>query len=218
MILQKEYTAEDYFHFTEKLQDARFELVNGQIIPLYANEPLEALLVDYVLSKDFEEKQITTIFERATKKHDILVSNLHGLFFIFCKGKPYRVYSQNTAIKISWNDSVRIPDLMVIEKQLEARNKLHQVLNPILMIEVLSKSTQAKDKSEKLEEYQSMDSLQEYVMISQFEPKATIYRKLNENKWEQQIIKGLDKQLLLQTLNLEMAMEEIYAEINWENE
>jgi hypothetical protein len=41
---------------------------------------------------------------------------------------------------------------------------------------------------------------------------------LNENKWEQQIIKGLDKQLVLQTLNFEMAMEEIYAEINWENE
>ena len=101
---------------------------------------------------------------------------------------------------------------MVADKAREQRNQQHQVLNPL---EVLSKSTAAKDKSDKLEEYQTLESLQDYVIIWQDTPKAVVYRKISPNKWEQEILTGPEAILTLQTLAVSVPLKYLYAGVDF---
>ncbi|MEO1653031.1 MAG: Uma2 family endonuclease [Bacteroidota bacterium] len=217
MIKQKTYSLDDYFKFTERMPDAKFEFVEGQIIPLYETQPLEDSFVDFVLSPDFDPSLSSKEFDMPTQIHDLIVSNLHILFGLLLKKTSFRIYSQASQVFIEGKAGSRIPDLVVVQKNEESRNKKHQILNPFLMIEVLSKSTQRVDKTDKLEEYQSLASLEEYLMISQTEAHLIIYRKLQQNKWEQEIIKGLDQSIALKSLGSKIALQDIYEEVDFKS-
>jgi Uma2 family endonuclease len=208
----KLYSETAFDLFISRLTDHRFELVAGQIVPVHETAALDSSLVDYVLSAEFDETQITKIFEMATAKHDIIVSNLHGKLYMFSlQNKEIRIYSQGTHIRIDITGSSRMPDIAVVSKKDEKRNALHQILNPTVLVEVLSKSTQAKDKNEKLDEYQTIESLEEYVLISQDQPQVTKFSKIDSWHWNQEILKGLDKVLHLQSIGFEISLQEIYA-------
>ncbi len=210
----KLYSIEEFDWFINKLTDARFELVAGQIIPIHETEALDSSFVDYVLSKEFDETQLNKLFEMATAKHDIIISNLHGKLYLFSlQDKKIRVYSQGSHVRIDLTSSSRMPDITVVDKKAEQRNAQHQILNPSLIVEVLSKSTQAKDKNEKLDEYQSIESLEEYVLISQEEYHVVKYGKIDSSHWNQEILKGLDKTLHLTSIGLSLDLQEIYAEV-----
>ncbi|MEL6441687.1 MAG: Uma2 family endonuclease, partial [Cyanobacteria bacterium J06621_8] len=81
-----------------------------------------------------------------------------------------------------------------------------------LIIEVLSPSTQATYKREKLINYQSLDSLQEYVLVSQYEIKAEVYRRDDQENWT---IETLDKdqELQLNSVGLTLTMKDIYEDV-----
>ena len=215
MIAQKTYSLEDYIKFTERMPDAKFEFVNGHIIPLYEINPVEESFIDFVLSPEFDPQLISKVFEMPTQLHDLIVSNLHILLGILFKKTDYRIYSQSSHVFIQWIEGSRIPDLVVVDKKSEKRNKMHQILNPVLMIEVLSKSTQNIDKSVKLEEYQSLDTLEEYLMVSQTEPHLIIYRKIQKNKWEQEIIKDLEQSIQLKSIDAQLSLKDIYEEVEF---
>ena len=83
------------------------------------------------------------------------------------------------------------------------------------MIELLSKSTQHIDKSEKLEEYQSLDILEKHLMISQTEPHIMIYHKIQTNKWEQEIIKDLNQTIQLNSIDAQFVLKGRYEEVNF---
>ncbi len=218
MITQKVYTMDDFVKFTERLSEQKFEFVRGQIIPLYANEPVKNSLIDYVLSNEFDEKELTTRFPMATIAHATIVSNLHGHLFAFARPNALKVYSQGIDVLIPLTGSPRIPDIVVASKAEERSNERYQILNPLLLVEVLSKSTQSKDKLEKLEEYQSLPSLQEYVMVAQDQPRLTVYRKLTANKWQQEYITGLSQTVELQSINFKILLKEIYEDVDFAGE
>ncbi|MBC7920805.1 MAG: Uma2 family endonuclease, partial [Ferruginibacter sp.] len=199
MITQKIFTTDDFHQFTERVE-ARFELVDGQIVSLYSGEPVDETLVAYVLSGEFDQKQLPT-FPMPTQRHDAIVSNLHILLGILLKGKFFKVYSQATSVFIQKKEQSRLPDIVVVRKD-EQRTQLHAVLNPVVLMEVLSRSTQNIDKAEKLEEYQSLLSVEEYIMVAQDQPRVTVYRKISASKWEEEIFEGLDHGVEMKSLGL----------------
>jgi Uma2 family endonuclease len=214
MILTKTHTLEDYVLFCERMNDfALFEYVEGQIFPVQSMKAVEESLIDYVLSADFDEKEITTQFDMPTQKHDRIVTNLYGNFFIITKKKKIMVYAQATTVLIPEIGRGRNPDIVLVDEKNEKRNKLHQILNPIAVFEVLSKSTQAKDKSDKLTEYQQIESLQAYVIISQFETQVTIFQRIAKNKWEQEILSSAEESFFLKCVETEIYLKDIYEGI-----
>lgn len=215
MIALKTYTMQEYVEFTDRMP-GRFEYAHGQIFAVESPEPVEESLIDYVLSPYFDLNQVTAQFPIPTQLHDILVSNLHGLLFAFFRGKSYRVYSQFTKVVIEWAEKSRMPDILVVKKDVESRTSAHQVTNPIVMMEVLSKSTQSIDKTEKLEEYQSLPSLQEYVLISQTQIRVVVYRRINSHKWEMEIIDQADGIVTLSSLGCELPARDIYEDVDFE--
>ncbi|MCU0445222.1 MAG: Uma2 family endonuclease [Microscillaceae bacterium] len=215
MIANKVLSIEDFNLFQERMRDfALFEFIDKQIVPVQGTEPVEISLVEYVLSSAFDENEIKITFPMATQKHDKIISNLHGYLFFICKKLGLIVYSQGTDVYVPEADKGYKPDVVLVKKDVEKREN-HHILNPLATFEVLSKSTQAKDKTEKLDGYQSIASLQAYILISQDECKVTVYQRINENTWQSQILTKMSDTFSLNHLDLVMNLKEIYEEIEF---
>jgi Uma2 family endonuclease len=83
---------------------------------------------------------------------------------------------------------------------------------PCLIIEVLSPSTELTDRREKLVNYQNLETLQEYVLVSQEEIKIEVYRKDDEGNWLLEIL-GKDDELQLTSVGLTLTMSDIYEDV-----
>lgn len=104
----------------------------------------------------------------------------------------------------------------MISPQEEIFNQRNQLTNPIVLIEILSPATERIDKIKKLEEYRSIDSLQEYIMFSQEEAKAEQYIKQQQDRWQNNIIIGLDKNIEFPSVNITLSMQNIYERVIFE--
>lgn len=91
------------------------------------------------------------------------------------------------------------------------------VTNPIMLVEVLSPSTEIDDRNDKLEEYLQIASLQEYLLISQDKAKIEQY-VLKDGDWVYHSVTGLDGKITLPSINCELSLEDVYLKIEFEAE
>jgi Uma2 family endonuclease len=106
-------------------------------------------------------------------------------------------------------------DALVINGEPEFNDTRNdEILNPLLIVEVLSPSTQGYDRGEKFRKYRSIPSLAEYLLISQSEPYIEHYFKPENNDvWQFQICDRLEQTMKLHSLNIEIPVSEIYRRI-----
>jgi Uma2 family endonuclease len=99
-------------------------------------------------------------------------------------GRPCRVFSSDLRIRIEATDMSTYPDVAVICGSFEAAaSDPHAAINPTLIVEVLSDSTEAYDRGEKFGHYRRLPSLRELVLVSQREPRLEAYFKTAEGAW-----------------------------------
>jgi Uma2 family endonuclease len=213
MVAEKTLTVEDFNLFQERMRDfALFEFIDKQIVPVQGTEPVEASMVAYVLSPAFDENEIKTTFPMATKIHNRIVSNIHFYLRLVLRNQNYFIYSQGTDIYVASAEKSYKPDIVLVKKDAEQREN-HHILNPVVIFEVLSKSTQAKDKTEKLDNYQSIPDLEAYILIAQDTCKVTVYERTSVNTWQMQTLTNKTDNFTLKNLDLQMNLTEIYEEI-----
>jgi Uma2 family endonuclease len=126
-----------------------------------------------------------------------------------------RVYVGN--IKIHTGDGTNtFPDVTVIcgERQYYL-GKNDVVLNPLLVVEVLSPSTQGYDRGEKFDHYQTIETLQEYLLVEQDEPRIILYTRRDDH-WEMRQISGVDKAVALTSVDVMLNLSDIYALIEFD--
>ncbi|GAB4126120.1 MAG: hypothetical protein OHK0045_01680 [Raineya sp.] len=218
LIETKKYTFEDFLKFYERTGErGGFEFAHGQIWDKYAAQALDESLVDYILSDEFDEKELP-VFTMPTQFHDLIITNLLFLLLEILRSKGYISYSQKTAIpkKEETEKGYREPDIIVVNKKNEQRNKLHQVINPIMLVEVLSKATEKIDLIDKLEEYQKIPSVQVYMLVWQEKPKVLIYSRKEEFIWEERIYEGLEKIAFVPFFEIEIPLNKIYEDITFD--
>ena len=110
-------------------------------------------------------------------------------------------------------------DVLVINGEPEFNvTRTDEILNPLLIVEVLSPSTEGYDRGEKFRKYRSIPSLREYILISQSEPYIEHYFKPdskpeNSDIWQFQISDRLEQKITLPSLNIEVPLSEIYRRI-----
>lgn len=101
------------------------------------------------------------------------------------RGRPCNVYSSDVRIRIVETDMATYPDLSVVSGKVEhSVDDKHGIMNPILIVEVLSDSTEAYDRGAKAAHYRRIPSLQEYVLVGQNTQKIEVYRRVDDNRWE----------------------------------
>ena len=98
--------------------------------------------------------------------------------------RPCEVYSSDLRVRIEETDLSTYPDITVVCGRFEhSTQDRNAVINPVLIVEVLSDTTEAYDRGQKFAHYRRLPSLREYVLVSQREPRIESYYKNEAGKW-----------------------------------
>ncbi len=185
--------------------------------------------VDYQSIKSYVEYEYTTENKHEYEKGEILMMSggtiNHG---ILC-GNAYnelrselgentkncRVIGSEVRIYIEKAESIVYPDAMVIRGEIEisAEDK-DAVTNPLVVVEVLSKSTESYDRGDKFYKYRQLKSLKEYVLIDQEKAMVETFYKRENNIWEISRIAGIDQLIEIKSIEVSLNMRELYSGIN----
>ena len=126
----------------------------------------------------------------AQEPHNAIVANLIAELVFCLKKRGCRVYPSDQMLSLPDCERYVYPDISVVcaPPKLEKHKGLDALLNPVLLVEVLSESTAQRDKSDKLDCYLSLDSLQEYALIDSREQQVSVYRRTDAHNWNLRIL------------------------------
>jgi Uma2 family endonuclease len=144
----------------------------------------------------------------------LIVANLLRELGSQLKGRPCKAYPSDMRVKIPGGQHYLYPDVIVVcgQSQFEDERK-DTLLNPTLVIEVLSKSTEAYDRGDKFATYRKLDSLQECVLVSQERCLVEVFRRQPEALW---LLSSHDdpKQVVsLPSIQCTLALSEVYDKV-----
>ncbi|QTA83487.1 DUF820 [Desulfonema limicola] len=120
----------------------------------------------------------------ASRKHNLIVVNIIASLGYQLKNKPCRVYPSDMRLKIEKTGLYTYPDVMVVcGEEKFGDEKQDTLLNPDIIIEVLSDSTEKYDRGTKFKNYRQIESLKEYVMIAQNAKSMERYFRDEKGQW-----------------------------------
>jgi len=179
------YTEAEYFEF-ERTAFGRWEYVNGKIRQMSGG----------------------------TTDHGAIASNFIRVLGNALVPRGCRVYGSD--VKIHTGDGINtFPDVSVIcgEHQYYF-DKTDIVINPLLVVEVLSPSTEGYDRGAKFDHYRTIASLEEYLLVEQSHPLALLFTRQNSH-WEMREFKGLESEIFLSSVNATLKLSDVYALIKF---
>jgi Uma2 family endonuclease len=153
-------------------------------------------------------------FAGASKEHNLIVANVIAGLHRQLIDRNCNVYPSDMRVKISKTGDYAYPDVVVTcgEERFDEGNK-DILLNPIVLVEVLSESTAGHDRGEKFESYRRIESLREYLLISQKPYRADLYIRQNDLQWLLSEIHLPEDVVELSSINCQLALKEIYAKV-----
>ncbi|MDQ3087123.1 MAG: Uma2 family endonuclease [Acidobacteriota bacterium] len=151
----------------------------------------------------------------ASNNHDQIQSNAHFFLRLKLQGKPCRVFLSEMRVKVPEYPPYRYPDLSAICGQaiFEKLGKQELLVNPSLIMEILSDSTEAFDRSYKFTYYKSIESFTEYILIAQDRPHISQFVKQADNSWLNHEFNALEDRFYLASLDCEIALAELYQNV-----
>ncbi len=120
-----------------------------------------------------------------TPDHGALAVAISAALSGALRGRPCRVHSSDVRVRVQATGLAAYPDVSVVCGKLETdAEDPHAITNPVLLVEVLSDSTEARDRGEKAAHYRHLPSLREYVLVSQRQRRVEVYRRNEARRWE----------------------------------
>ncbi|WP_407895801.1 Uma2 family endonuclease [Scytonema sp. NUACC26] len=163
-----------------------------------------------------------------SEAHSAIASNFLIYLGFLLRDTDFRLYNSDLRVWIPEYQCGTYTDLMVVngfpefngdsEALRRSAERNDEILNPLLIVEVLSPSTEAYDRGEKFRKYRSIASFDEYLLVSQTEPYIEQYHKQDRNsndRWLWQVHSHLEQAIVLHSLNVEIPLTEIYRRINF---
>lgn len=184
---KRKYTLEEYFEL-DKNAEGNFEYFDGEIFEMSGVSP----------------------------EHATIEMNLAEILNPVARKRGCRAFPANLRIKVPALPTYRYPDLSVVcgETVFEEIQGLQCLVNPNLIVEVLSESTEFYDRGEKYRQYKSIESFREYLLVSQTEKFITLFQKHNGRFWLQSdYVAG--ESLHLNTLDFDLDIEEVYQDVDF---
>ena len=186
-LAQKTYTVEEYLEL-ELASETRSEYRNGEIIPMTGGTP----------------------------NHNDISGNAYILLKALLKTKEYRVFHVDQRLWIPSLKQYAYPDVMVAPKPLEMQTgHKDTITNPCFIAEVLSRSTQNYDRSEKFANYRTIDTFQEYLLIDQYHIHVEHHVKTAVNQWLFSEYDDPNVTISLQFLDLPIQIADLYDNIEF---
>jgi len=183
---EKLYTVEEYLGF-ERSSAEKHEYIDGQIIAMAG----------------------------ASRKHNLIGVNFSVEIRFQLKGKRCETYANDMRVRMR-KGHYGYPDVIVVcgEPQFEDE-EFDILLNPTVVVEILSKSTRFRDKTEKLEIYQKIESVADCLLVEQDQLRVEHYIKQTPNQWLLKIYENASDIVNLESIGCRLALSDIYAQIQF---
>lgn len=152
-----------------------------------------------------------------TIEHGIISGNTFGeiKFALREKKSSCRALNSDVKLHIQASNKFLYPDVMVVRGEIERSNdETSAVTNPVVIVEVLSRSTESYDRGDKFFAYKDLPTLQEYILVDQYKAQVEIYSRRSD-LWSINRISGLDQQLEISYLEITLELENIYEGISF---
>jgi Uma2 family endonuclease len=148
----------------------------------------------------------------AKENHIEIVWNLGGLLRVFLKGKPFRGFGCDMRVECTPDEYYTHPDLSIAPSPPDIKpiRGTATLCNPIVIMEVLSPSTEAVDRGEKFIEYTKIASLREYLLVSQNVAQIECWSRGSDGQWVPSVVTGLKAELRIESIECALPMSEIY--------
>ena len=151
-----------------------------------------------------------------TGDHSLIAVNTGAELHKVLKSAPCSVFNSDMRLLVEKSQLYTYPDLMVVCGKLQYALKSKTTLtNPIVIVEVLSESTQAYDRGEKFTFYKKIPSLREYVMVDSERAYVEVLRRAEGDAWTIEMSDGMDASARLESVNCEIPLREIYDKVSW---
>lgn len=184
------YSPEEYLEF-EVNSELHHEYIDGLIIPMTGGTP----------------------------NHNKIAGNLYVAIHFALKRQPYEVYYTDQRLWIPKKRIHTYPDVMVVQTPLvfaEGRNDT--ITNPVMIAEVLSKSTKGYDRDEKFAAYRTIVNFQEYILIDQYTIHVEQYIKTDNKKWMFLEYEDINDTLNLASVACQISLADIYDKVDFTSE
>lgn len=146
------------------------------------------------------------------RNHSTISQNISRRIGNQLEEKPCEVHGSDIKIRIREGHYV-YPDVSVVCDEIDFDLNNTTLLNPIVVFEVLSKSTEARDRGEKAEDYFKLKSLRDYVMITQNRVRVEHYSRIKEGKWTFEVLESLEDVLVLDSIASQISLKNIYSKV-----
>lgn len=154
----------------------------------------------------------------ASANHSLNIMNVGGELRSMLKGKTCRVYGSDLRIRIPRTVLYAYPDISIVcgPCQIDPNDSAGETItNPRVIIEVLSPNTEAYDRGEKFYRYRQLDSLEEYVLISQQSPMVETFLRQADGSWSLRSSATLESVARVRSLDIDLSLSEIYAGVEF---
>lgn len=180
---------------------------------------------DYLLLEEAAEEKHEyyegEIFAMAggTIPHNQICTNAVGELYAFLKDRNCQVFPSDQRIHCPANGFFTYPDASIVCGEIERLQKRNDtILNPVVIVEVLSKRTKSYDRGEKFKLYRSIPSLKEYVLISSLEVLVERYTKQANGFWYFREQTGLDDKFEIENIGFSCPLQTLYRNVSFEPE
>jgi Uma2 family endonuclease len=143
--------------------------------------------------------------------HNAITTNFLGILYSKLKGKKCKLFNSDQRIHIPSNTLFTYPDISIVCGEILTLNDDdYNVLNPTVIIEVLSKSTKNYDREEKFKLYRDIKTLKEYILVDSASIHMEVCRLNESGHWELEEYNALSDTLLIKAINESIVLAEIY--------
>ncbi|MEH2203859.1 MAG: Uma2 family endonuclease [Nostoc sp.] len=185
---QRYYTPEEYLEL-EEVADYKSEYIDGQIIPMAGG----------------------------TVNHNQIALNLSTELNFAFKKQNYRVFMGDIRLWILQKRTYTYPDVMILAGEPEFfNNRKDIILNPQIIVEVLSKSTKGYDREDKFQAYRTISTFQEYLLIDQTRIHVDQFSKTGKKQWTLREYDEEDEAIALVTVPFEISLQDLYNKVKFE--
>lgn len=167
------------------------------------------------IKHEYADKKIWAM-AGAKEKHNLICTSTTFSLYGQTRKRPCKIYQSDMRVQVSQSGSYRYPDVVVVCGETQfVDDEEDTLLNPTVLIEVLSKSTAEKDRTTKSWEYRQLPGLQDYLIISPDEAVIEWYHREEDETWRTGKTRGLDKTIELLSIDCTLTLADVYEKIDF---
>jgi Uma2 family endonuclease len=182
------YVTPDEYLASERLSETRSEYLDGVVCPMTGG----------------------------SLTHIQITSNLTAELSVQLRSRPCRVLAIDLKVRMPDSRKFFYPDVTVVCDEPQFHDDRRDIiLNPVLIVEVLSPSTEAFDRGAKFQAYQTIESLKEYVLAAQDSPTIEQYVRQGDGRWAYTVVKGLEGSIVLPSVECTLNLSAVYDKVDF---